>query len=135
MFAAAADGTLLPPYVIYKAAHLYDTWTVGGPPGTRYNRTTSGWIDGNCCIEWFSTIVIPYCRRLNGKKVVIGDNLSSHLSPEVIKLSEKYNIDFIFLPPNSTLITQPLHVTFFRPLKGSMKCYIILFGLFGGSFL
>jgi len=27
MFAAAADGTLIPPYVIYKAAHLYDTLT------------------------------------------------------------------------------------------------------------
>lgn len=121
MFAAAADGTLLPPYVIYKAAHLYDTWIVGGPSGTRYNRTTSGWIDGNCFIEWFSTIVIPYCRRLNGKTVVIGVNLSSHLSPEVIKLSEKYNIDFIFLPPNSTHITQPLDVAFFRPLKGSWR--------------
>jgi hypothetical protein len=27
MFAATADGTLLPPYVIYKAAHLWDSWT------------------------------------------------------------------------------------------------------------
>ena len=48
MFAASADGTLLPTYVIYKAIHLYDTWTEGGPPGTRYNRTPSGWIDGHC---------------------------------------------------------------------------------------
>ncbi|XP_050547672.1 uncharacterized protein LOC126909299 [Daktulosphaira vitifoliae] len=39
MFAAAADGKLLPPYVIYKSLQLYDTWTEGGPIGTRYNRT------------------------------------------------------------------------------------------------
>jgi hypothetical protein len=46
------------------------------------------------------------------------------LSPEVIKLSEKYNIDFIFLPPNSTHITQPLDVAFFRPLKGSWRALL-----------
>lgn len=84
MFAASADGILLPTYVIYKSAHLYDTWTEGGPSGTRYNRTPSGWIDGQCFLEWYSKIIIPHCKRLDRKKIIIGDNLSSHLSPEVI---------------------------------------------------
>jgi hypothetical protein len=69
MFAASADGKLLPPYVIYKSAHLYDTWTKGGPPGTRYNRSPSGWIDGQLFLEWYTKIIIPHCRRLNGKKL------------------------------------------------------------------
>lgn len=42
MFAAAADGTVLPPYVVYASIHLYATWTEGGPKGTRYNRSKSG---------------------------------------------------------------------------------------------
>lgn len=42
MFAAAADGFVLPPYVVYAAVHLYATWTEGGPKGTRYNRSKSG---------------------------------------------------------------------------------------------
>jgi len=46
MFAPAADGTLLPPYIIYKSMHLYNKWTEGGPRGARYNRTPSGWMDG-----------------------------------------------------------------------------------------
>ena len=37
MFAGTASGTLLGQYVVYKARHLYDTWTEGGPPGTYYN--------------------------------------------------------------------------------------------------
>ena len=45
MFASCADGTLLPPCVCYKAAHLYEVWTVGGPPGTRCNRSASGWFE------------------------------------------------------------------------------------------
>ncbi|CAH2088891.1 unnamed protein product [Euphydryas editha] len=60
MMAATADGNLLPPYVVYKAQNLYNTWTENGPPGARYNRTLSA---------------------------------------------------------NSTHLTQPLDVAFFRPMK------------------
>ena len=46
--------------------------------------------------------------RLEGRKVVIGDNLSSHLSEEVIASCEEYNISLVFLPPNLTHLCQPL---------------------------
>lgn len=121
MFAATAAGKLLQPYVIYKATNLYDLWCEGGPPGTQYNRTKSGWIDGNTFLDWFQKVVIPYCRRINGKKVVIGDNLSSHLSPEVIRLCEEHDIAFVFLPANSSHLTQPLDVALFAPLKKSWR--------------
>ncbi|KAJ4436072.1 hypothetical protein ANN_18699 [Periplaneta americana] len=32
-FAGTASGTLLPPYIVYKAGHIYDTWQEGGPKG------------------------------------------------------------------------------------------------------
>ncbi|KAG8337476.1 hypothetical protein J6590_108274 [Homalodisca vitripennis] len=120
MFAATASGKMLAPYIIYKATNLYDLWCQGGPPGCFYNRTKSGWIDGNTFLDWFQRVVIPYCRRSNGKKVVIGDNLSSHLSPVIIRLSEQNNIQFVFLPANSTHLTQPLDIALFGPMK---KCW------------
>ena len=43
MFSGTADGTLLPPYVTYKAENLYDSWTENGPKGAIYNRSKSGW--------------------------------------------------------------------------------------------
>ena len=117
MYAAAADGTLLAPYVVYKAVNLYDTWTLGGPKGSRYNRSKSGWFDLQSFSDWFTTTAFPYLKKLPGKKVLIGDNLSSHLSLEVISACEENDISFIFLPPNSTHLCQPLDVSFFRPLK------------------
>lgn len=45
VMAGTADGDLLPPYVVYKSSHLYDTWIQNGPKGTRYNRTSSGWFE------------------------------------------------------------------------------------------
>lgn len=117
MCAAAGDGTVLPCYVVYRAIHLYDTWTEGGPNKCRYNRSKSGWFDSVCFEDWFLSVVVPYMRRLSGKKIMIGDNLSSHMSLAVLEKCKEEGIAFVFLPPNSTHLTQPLDVAFFRPMK------------------
>jgi len=117
MYAACGDGTLLPPYVVYKALHIYDAWTIGGPKGARYNRSKSGWFDLHCFRDWFEKIALPHLKSLTGKKIMLGDNLSSHLSADVVKMCEENNIHFCFLTPNSTHLSQPLDVAFFRPMK------------------
>jgi hypothetical protein len=35
MFAIAANGSLLPPYIVYRAKHLYPEWILGGPPAQK----------------------------------------------------------------------------------------------------
>ena len=117
MFCGSASGQILPPYVVYKSEHLRTTWTKGGPQNTRYNRSKSGWFDANTFADWFEFTFIPHCRTLDGRKVILGDNLSSHFSKRVLELSEQNNLTFICLPPNSTHLLQPLDVAFFAPLK------------------
>lgn len=117
MFAGSASGELLPTYVVYKAEHMWDSWTNGGPPGTRYNRSKSGWFDSQSFEDWFRSIALPYLKKQDGRKVLIGDNLSSHFNQDVLELCEMNNIKFVCLPPNATHICQPLDVAFFRPLK------------------
>lgn len=62
---------------------------------------------------------IPAIRRDSeeGPAALIGDNLASHLSLDVVQLCHQYNIKFICLPPNATHIAQPLDVAVFGPLK------------------
>ncbi|XP_050560611.1 uncharacterized protein LOC126912470 [Spodoptera frugiperda] len=121
MMAGTADGKMLPPYVVYKATHLYDSWVQHGPEGTRYNRSTSGWFDGTTFEDWVQNMVIPYFKDFPGRKCLIGDNLSSHLSADLIQTCKAHNIDFVFLPANSTHLTQPLDVAFFRPMKRAWR--------------
>ncbi|KAJ8927221.1 hypothetical protein NQ314_020343 [Rhamnusium bicolor] len=92
MFAATGDGKMLPCYVVYKAKNIYSTWVVGGPKYTRYNATLSGWFDNVTFTDWLKAVAIQYLQRLDGDKVLIGDNLSSHLSEEVISLCTQHNI-------------------------------------------
>lgn len=120
MFSITANGEVLAPYVVYKAERIYDQWVIGGPPNTRYNRSKSGWFDSFCFEDWFQNIALPWARKRNGPKVIIGDNLSSHLNLNIIVACQRNNIRFIFLPPQSTHLTQPLDVGYYGPLK---KCW------------
>lgn len=118
MFAITGNGLHLPPYVVYKAEAMWNTWTEGGPKGCRYNRTTSGWFDAATFNDWFITVVIPWPKKLPpGPKVVIGDNLSSHFSVDVLRKCTENDIKFICLPANMTHLTQPLDVAVYGPMK------------------
>ena len=75
MFSGTAEGELLPIYVVYKAQHMWKSWTNSGLKQVRYNRSNSGWFDGICFSDWFSMVVVPWAKKLSGKKAVIGVNL------------------------------------------------------------
>jgi len=117
MFCGSATGEVLPPYVVYKADHLWNRWTEGGIKHVRYNRSKSGWFDAVTFADWFESSFIPYARRVGDRVVLIGDNLASHFSERVIQAAKENNIAFVCLPKNSTHLCQPLDVAFFRALK------------------
>lgn len=121
MFCGSATGELLPTYVVYRAAHLWNTWTENGPKGCRYSVTQSGWFESSTFEDWFQSVLLPRLKRLDGKKVVVCDNLSSHFSVTIMKHCEDNNVSFVCVPANSTHITQPLDVSFFRPMKEAWR--------------
>ena len=106
MFGCFADGSAIPIYVVYKSKHMWDSWVTGGPPRARYNRTSSGWFDAVTFQDWFLHIALPELKKRNGPKVMIGDNLSSHLSIDIIQKCVENDIRFVFLPANSTHLVQ-----------------------------
>jgi hypothetical protein len=121
MFCGTISGKLLPPYVIYKAANCWESWRQRGPDGARYTATPSGWFEGSSFTDWFKKVLLPDAKKLPGKKVLIGDNLSSHINMEVISLCASNNIEFVCLPPNSTHLLQPLDVGIFGPMKQAWR--------------
>ena len=98
MFSGTAAGHMMPVYTVYKSSYLYPGWLDGGEKQWRYNRTSSGWFDQVTFEDWFEKIIVPYCKNRVGKKLIIGDNLASHLSPRVVQMCLENNITFAFLP-------------------------------------
>lgn len=125
MFCGSAAGELLPPYIIFKGTHKWTDWMFKALPGSRMNVSKSGWIDTPIFDDWFQNQLLPVLRKKTGKKIVIGDNLSSHLSIKTLKLCEENNVKFICLIPNSTHLLQPLDVAFFSPLKTAWRSVLL----------
>ena len=121
MFCGSAAGVLLPPYVVYKGERMYDAYAEGGPSGECFNVTKSGWFDMTIFEDWFQNIFLHADRKLQGRKILLADNLSSHVSLEVLRLCQKFDIHLIFLPANSTHLLQPLDVAFFAPMKRAWR--------------
>ena len=47
MWCGNAVGNVLPPMIVYKAQNSYEVWEEGGPEGTKYAATKSGWFDSD----------------------------------------------------------------------------------------
>ena len=71
------------------------------------------------------TLLLPYCKKLSGPKVPIGDNLSSHISPDVPQACQDNYIRFVCLRPNSNHLCQPLDVAYYGPMKKHWRDILI----------
>jgi len=94
MYCGNVDGEFLPPVVVYKSQNLYDGWTKEGPAGTLEDNAVSGWFDSHCFGRWFNNVSLPHAADKPGLKVLIGNNLASHFTPEMIESSIANNIEF-----------------------------------------
>jgi hypothetical protein len=121
MFCGSATGEMLPPMVVYKAANKYSSWEERGPKGAFYWFSKSGWFDSVTFEKWFFQVFLKTVKRRPGVKLLIGDNLASHLSPVVIEACRENNILFVCFPPNSTDKLQPLDVSVFAALKQAWR--------------
>ena len=63
MYCGSAAGEILPPYVVYKSAHMWSTWTENGPKGSRYSNTSTGWFDSSTFTDWFKTLMLPKLKK------------------------------------------------------------------------
>ena len=121
MFCGNAEGDMMEPYTVYKAQNMYPAWMEGGPTNARYGYSDSGWFEERSFEDWFFSLALPKLRKQTGKKVLIGDNLSSHLSEKVIEACKRHDIAFVCLFPNGTHLLQPLDVAYFAPLKKTWR--------------
>ena len=101
MFCGTAAGNLLPPCVEFKATPMYNLWRRAGPEGAKYTVTESLWFNMLTFEDCSVKIILPWACRLPGKKVIIGDNLLSHITVKVINSCKANQIVLVCLPPNS----------------------------------
>lgn len=121
IFAGNAIGDIIPPFFIFKGKHCWSDWLVNAPKLSKMAVSSSGWIDADIFQEWLENHFVPIVNKKEGKKILICDNLSAHISVKALKICEENNIKFICLIPNSTHLLQPLDVGYFSSLKSAWR--------------
>ena len=121
--AGAADGTRLPPFILYKGSHLYLRWTNGGPAGAVYGCSDSGWMEANNFYKWFEKLFVPAVGGLlsTGPVVLFVDGHHSHLTLQTIQYARSKGVHLFCLLPHVTHILQPLDVGVYGPVKKIWK--------------
>ena len=121
--AGAADGTRLPPFILYKGCNLYLRWTTGGPAGTVYGVSDSGWMEGSNFQQWFEKLFTPAVAALltTGPVVLFVDGHHSHLTLQLIQYARSQGVHLFCLPPHVTHIMQPLDVGVYGPVKKTWR--------------
>ena len=115
----AADGTKLPPFVVYKAKNLWRRWTKGGPAGTMYSVSDSRWMEEANFFSWFQRLFIPSVAHLleSGPVILFIDRHGSHIGYNLVTYARKEGVVLMCLPPHTSHVLQPLDVSCYGPLK------------------
>lgn len=100
----SASGERLPPYVVYKGKNLWTTWVRGGPAGTLYAVSESGWMERPQFLDWFRKLFLPAVASLlkTGPVLLFLDGHFSHIGVGLIRLARQEGVILFCLPSHTT---------------------------------
>lgn len=121
---ACADGTALPPALIYQGASndLQDSWLDDLNEETKAYFTSSakGWTSDALGLAWLRRFHQDTQQKAgNRRRLLLVDGHSSHVNMAFLSLADSLRILVLILPPHSTHRLQPLDVGLFSPLAGA----------------
>ena len=113
---ANAAGTAIPPMIIFEGKRLNPEWTKGEVPCTLYGMSGKGWTDMELFSFWMKDLFLPNIPPARPVLLLL-DGHSSHYEPDTIRCAAEEGVVILCLPPHTTHVSQPLDVSFFKPLK------------------
>jgi hypothetical protein len=123
-----ADGTYLPPAVIYPAASkkVQASWVHDIDPEThdiRFSVSPSGWTNDDLGVAWLQQVFEPATQGKARRKyrLLILDGHGSHVTRQFINYCDLHRILVLVYPPHATHTLQPLDVSCFKPLSSSLR--------------
>ena len=133
--ACLADGTKLPPFIIFKLVNIPREQF---PNGVFVHANPSGWMDEKEMIWWIENV---WCQRANlssnSRSLLVLDSFTAHKTDVVKHRFCEKNTNIAIIPGGLTSRLQPLDVSLNKAFKAKVSikntlykankyCYIIL---------
>lgn len=119
--AVSASGHYIPPMFIFPRVRMSPSLTIGGPPGSIYKTSKSGWITEQLFIEWLKHFKVKSNPSLADPILLILDNHTTHCSVEAYDFCIENGIVVLSIPPHTSHRLQPLDLTIFGPLNTALN--------------
>ena len=120
---ACADGSALPPALIYQGASgdLQDTWLedLKEEDEAHFASSANGWSSAGFGQAWLRLFDRHTRHKGSRKRLLIVDGHSSHVNWGFVNLADSLQILLLVLPPHTTHRLQPLDVGLFSPLANA----------------
>lgn len=113
----SAIGHFIPPMFIFPRIRMTPALERGGPPGSVYTCSKSGWMMEDLFLDWLKHFVAHTRPSVEDVVLLILDNHGSHISLAIYDYCRENGVLMLSLPPHTSHRTQPLDLTFFGPLK------------------
>ena len=115
-----ASGEALPPMLIFKGKRPPKGRCIqGGPAGTVYASSKTGFMNSELYLLWFKKIFLKYVT--SRPVVLIQEGTSCHLTPEIVECAQANEVVLYCIPMGTSRILQPLEVSIMEPLKEQLK--------------
>ena len=112
-----AQGTFIPPFLIFPRVHFKQHMIQGSPPGAVGVANPSGWITKDLFLEWMDHFIQQTNSSKDNPTLLLLDNHESHCSLAAIDKARDADITFLTFPPHCSHKLQPLDRTVYGPLK------------------
>lgn len=111
-----AQGTFMPPMIIFPRVNFKDYMLYGAPTGT---IGASGWISREIFISWLQHFVKHARSSKENPVMLLLDNHDSHVSIEAIEVARQNGVVMVSFPPHCTHRLQTLDIAIYSPFKRS----------------
>jgi transposase-like protein len=122
VLACMADGTKLPPVIIFKLVKIPRGEF---PDGVIIRANPKGWMNEDEMIWWIENVWTQRARRgVNPRSLLVLDSFTAHKTDAVKKRFREKNTDLAVIPGGLTSRLQPLDVSLNKPFKDKVILFI-----------
>ncbi|GBP43106.1 hypothetical protein EVAR_96368_1 [Eumeta japonica] len=112
-----ADGSTLPPAMVFPRKQFKSLMLNGAPVGTLGLAQPTEWMNSDLFPEVMKHFVKVTASTKENPSLLIVDNHDSHLAPAVLNIAKDNGVTLLTIPPHSSHRLQPLDVSVFGPLQ------------------
>ena len=130
VLSAAADGTMLPPMLIFKGKTDKTIKKLRNPDGFIIKTQGKSWMDEGLMEVWVEDIWLKYVTKVSKQlgfdnSLLTFDAFSAHKTDDIQSKLVENKSDISMIPPGCTSKCQPMDVCINKPFKAILrKCWV-----------